>query len=73
MEILKQHRDGKGDWHRFPFHYTLLALTDMRGESVVTEIQYAAPKLERMLKRQPRNNKFDLRRRVIAERILARV
>ena len=71
--LLKEYRDGAGGWHRFPFYYTLLALTGMNGRSVVAELQYAAPRLEHMLKRRGRGDRFDLRRRAVAGRILARV
>ena len=62
-----------GGWRRFPFHFTLLALTGMNGKNVVDEMQYAAPRLERMLKRQGRGDRFDKRRRAVAERVLASV
>jgi hypothetical protein len=67
------YRDRDGGWRRFPFHYTLLALTEMDGKSVVDEMQYAAPRLEQMLKRRGHGDRFDMRRRAVAERILARV
>jgi hypothetical protein len=73
VAFLKEHRDGDGGWRRFPFHYTLLALSEMHGKSVVGEMQYAAPTLEHMLKRRGRGDRFDVRRRAVAERILATV
>jgi hypothetical protein len=72
-DLLKEYRDGDGGWHRFPFHYTLLALTGMNGKSALDEMRYAAPRLEQMLKRRGRGDRFDMRRRAVAERILARV
>jgi hypothetical protein len=72
LKFLKEHRDGKGGWHRFPFHYTLLALSELSGNGASREIEYAAPVLERMLKRRSRGGKFDTRRRAVAERILGR-
>jgi hypothetical protein len=50
----------------------LLALSEIGGEGVVQEIQYAVPRLERMLKRRGRGDRFEIRRRAVAERILAR-
>ena len=73
VDILSQHRDSRGSWHRFPFYYTLLALTDMEGKKVISEMRYAAPRLERMLKRPGRGDRFDSRRRAVAERVLDRV
>jgi hypothetical protein len=71
--FLKEHRDGTGGWRRFPFHYTLLALSEIDARGVVREIQYAAPTLERILKRRSRGGRFEIRRRAVAERILARL
>jgi hypothetical protein len=69
---LREHRDGSGRWRRFPFYYTLLALTEIPGRAAGREIRYAAPGLERMLKRRARGGRFETRRRAVAERILAR-
>ena len=73
MQILKEHRLGDGRWRRFPFYYTLLALAEMKGKVAAAELQYAAPVLERVMKRRARGEKYDSRRRLLAERILARV
>jgi hypothetical protein len=73
MEYLKEHRDGNGRWRRFPFYYTLLALTEIPGPAAVREIRYAAPSLESMLSRRGRRGRFDARRREVAERALARI
>jgi hypothetical protein len=73
LRYLKEHRDGKRRWHRFPFYYTLLALSEMDGEEVALEIEYAAPVLERMLRRRSRGGKYEKRRRAVAERLLARI
>jgi hypothetical protein len=72
-DLLKEYRNRDGGWRRFPFFYTLLALTEMNGGSALEEMEYAAPRLEQMLKRRGRGDRFDLRRRAVAERILARV
>jgi hypothetical protein len=71
VKLLRQHRDGRGGWHRFPFYYTLLALSEIGGRGARREVQYAAPRLERMLKRGGRGGRFAARRRAVAERILA--
>jgi len=73
MQHLREHRDDRGRWRRFPFYYTLLALTEIPGGPATAEMRYAAPGLERMLKRPGRADGFDLRRRAVAERVLARV
>lgn len=70
LKTLKAHRLGTGRWKRFPFYYTLLALSEIDLPSAVQELGYAAPSCERLLKRSPKNGKYDFRRRVLAERIL---
>ena len=72
LKFLREHRDGQGRWHRFPFYYTLLALSEVGSRGTSGELQYAAPVLEGMLKRRSRGGKFETRRRALAERILAR-
>ena len=71
VKKLKAFRDGKGRWRVFPFHYTLLALREIDLPAAVKEMRYAAPSLHRVLKRAPAADKYDRRRRVLAERILA--
>jgi hypothetical protein len=71
--ILSEHRDSRGSWRRFPFYYTLLALTEMDGKRATGELRYAAPRLERMLNRRGSGDRFDSRRRAVARRVLARV
>ena len=73
LKFLKEYRDGQGRWRRFPFHYTLLALSEMNGKGVVREIEYAAPVLERLLKRRSRDGKYEKRRREVARRLLERL
>jgi hypothetical protein len=51
----------------------LLALGEMNGRGVLREIEYAAPVLERMLKRQSRGGKYEKRRREVARRLLERL
>ena len=45
----------------------------MAGKQVRNEIQYAAPRLERMLERRVGDEPFARRRRAVAERALARI
>jgi len=72
LATLKTHRDGKGRWRVFPFHYTLLALTEIDLPAARREMRYAAPPCERLLKRRASGDQFDRRRRAVAERALAR-
>ena len=72
IKALKAHRDGDGKWKRFPFYYTLLALTEINNRSSIAEMQYAAPNCECLLARRARGNKkYDQRRRAVAERVLS--
>ena len=72
VKALKAYRDGMGKWKRFPFYYSLLALTEIDLRSAVTEMQYAAPVCERLLSRRSAiNNKYSQRRRAVAERVLS--
>lgn len=70
MEALKSHRDGKGRWRRFPFHYTLLALGEIGLPYALEEMRYASSVCERYLRRAPKEGKYALRRRDVAERVL---
>ena len=51
----------------------LLAIMEIPGIQALNEIRYSAPVLERMLKRKGRDDQFDLRRRTLAKRVLARL
>ena len=70
MTTLKASRLGDGRWRRFPFYYTLLALSEIDLPAARKERQYAAPVCEAMLKRKPTDDHIDLRRRHLAERVL---
>jgi hypothetical protein len=70
IEILKEHRKGNGQWRVFPFYYTLLALSEMKLPSAVEEMRYAAPVLQRYVKRRASEDIYDQRRHALAERIL---
>lgn len=73
MELLKDNRKGNGQWKRFPFYYTLLAISDVSLPSAVEEMKYAAPVLERFMKRAAVDDIYEQRRRALAERVLAKV
>jgi hypothetical protein len=72
MAALKTHRTDDSRWRRFPFYYTLLALSEMNLRPALDEMRHAAPLLERRVKRKAQDNRFSERRRVISERILAK-
>ena len=70
MKTLKASRLGNGRRRPFPFYYTLLALSEIDLPAARKERQYAAPVCESMLKRKPKDDRIDLRRRHLAERVL---
>jgi hypothetical protein len=72
MLALKARRTDDGRWRRFPFHYTLLALSEMNLGPALDEMRYAALLLERYLKKRVLDGRFSQRRRIISERILAK-
>lgn len=72
VDTLKQHRRGDGRWRRFPFHYTLLALTEMDIRGAVEELRHAAPVCEKLLKQNATGDVYAERRRVLARRVLER-
>jgi hypothetical protein len=67
---LNKFRTGSGRWRRFPFHYTVLALSEIDHPDALEEIRYAAPSLERILKRKTLKNRYETRRKDLAERAL---
>ena len=73
LKDLKAHRLSGGAWRRFPLHYTLLALVEMDLPAAIGEMRHAAPALERSLKRAAQDGTYAARRRVLAERVLAKV
>jgi len=71
MQALRAARLGTGRWRLFPFWYALLALSEMDLPAAMEEMRYAAPTLERALGRA-RQDEYGRRRRLLAERVLAR-
>ncbi|UCD04910.1 MAG: hypothetical protein JSV98_07240 [candidate division WOR-3 bacterium] len=72
LKVLRKYRDGTGKWRRFPFYYTLLALSEVKGKPALDELRYAAPLCQRLLKRYRSRNKIATRRRMLLQRVLAR-
>jgi hypothetical protein len=72
VEALKEHRIGNGRWQRFPFHYALLALSEIDLPSAIEEMRYAAPVCESYLMRKPKDGETAKRRRIVAEKVLAK-
>ncbi|NQU09941.1 hypothetical protein HQ590_04055 [bacterium] len=73
LACLRAQRDGRGRWQVFPFWYTLLALHDLSQPRALEELRYAAPALERALRGEPTGDRYQQRRRLLAERVLERI
>jgi hypothetical protein len=71
IRTLKEHRDGRGRWLRFPFYYTLLTLTEAGTHAATDELRYAAPALIRAYKRNTGEGLHKGRQRLLLERALA--
>jgi len=70
MRTLKAHRKDDGTWRRFPFHYTLLALSDMDSTAARQEMRHTSEVCKRYLSGPERRSKLSQRRRIVAERVL---
>lgn len=72
LRELKKNRDGKGRWRRFPFYYTLLALSELDFPEALTEIKYAAPSIERSVRKTP-ETRYEMRRKALMEHVLEKI
>jgi hypothetical protein len=70
---LRQMRDGNGQWKRFPFWYTVLALSEIDAREASHELKYAAGTLEREAKRSTPSTPYARRRHELARRVLSRL
>jgi hypothetical protein len=70
VRFLSGHRDGRGGWGRFPFHYTLLALTEIESRAAKAELEYAAPVITARLSRAPAKQTYAQRRHDVMRRAL---
>jgi hypothetical protein len=72
LRVLASCRSASGRWNRFPFLYTLLALTEMELPEAGKELRWAAPAAERSLKALRGAGRFPKRRRAVLGQALAR-
>lgn len=68
---MEARRLGSGKWRAFPFFYAVLALTEIDLPGARVELRYAAPVLERYLRRPATDEVISRRRHGVAERALA--
>ncbi len=72
VAALRAHREGPR-WRRFPFYYTVLALSEMPEiPGVREELRHAAGSLERSARAARGKEPYTTRRRLLAERVLGR-
>jgi hypothetical protein len=67
---LRSMRDGEHQWRRFPFWYTVLALSEMDSAEAGTELKYVARALERAASRAVPTAVYARRRYELAVRTL---
>jgi hypothetical protein len=70
---LRTVRDGEHGWRKFPFWYTVLALSEMDDKAAAAELKHAAPALERAAGRAGPSTVYARRRRELAHRALNRL
>jgi len=70
---LRSMRDGAGEWRRFPFWYTVLALSEMECPEATKELEYTAPALRAAAARAPGSTAYARRRQELATRVLGRI
>jgi hypothetical protein len=73
LSLLRPLRTSTGRWGKFPFWYTVLALSDIDRPSVLAELRHAAPALERAMKARPKQGKVSQRRLLLSQSVLNRV
>jgi len=67
---LRSVRDGKQGWRKYPFWYTVLALSEMDMPEAKAELTYATPALERTASRNVPSATYARRRHELAIRTL---
>ena len=67
---LRSMRDGEQGWRKFPFWYTVLALSEMDLTAARAELKYAAPALERTTAGNAGPSVYARRRQELAARTL---
>jgi len=70
---LRSVRDGAQGWQKFPFWYTVLALSEMDSREAKAELEYAAPVLERVAGRKQPSTVHAQRRHALAAQALKSV
>jgi hypothetical protein len=72
MRMMKSLRKGQGQWRSVPLYHALLAIMEIDLKSAVEEMRYAASTLEKKLRNFKTKDKYQERRKKLAERVLAK-
>lgn len=71
LSALPAHRDAdKGTWRRFPFYYTVLALTELDHPKATAELKYVRRICERRRARLRPKDDISRRRIAVMDRVL---
>lgn len=70
IKYLKSLRDGKGKYKRFPFFYTILALSDINLPEAKAEIEYASDLLRRYVNRKGNDDIYGKRKKAVSIKAL---
>jgi hypothetical protein len=73
LQYLRQHRGENGEWQRFPFAYTVFALTGIPLPEARQELCFVAKAIERKLVRKPTADGFARRRHAVYTRALEQI
>jgi len=73
VQYLREHRDENGEWRRFPFAYTVFALSGMPVPQARQELRFAAKAIERRLARKHAADGFAKRRHAVYARALEQI
>ena len=73
IAYLRSLRDGEGQWRKFPYWYTVLALNDIDLPEATRELKYASRTLDDVSRRTPPSSVYARRRHSLASRALARI
>jgi hypothetical protein len=71
VDYLRSRRKSDGTWSKFPFWYTVLALSEMDFRDARQELAYATPLLQRAVERAPARSIYAKRRHELAVRALS--
>ena len=70
LAALPKHRDGRGEWRRFPLFYTLLALLELDHPLARAELRYARPACAKKRKGLEPKDTIATRRIAVLDRVL---